>query len=356
MRNYLKLLPIICMVWIMACQKSNPEVLNEESKFAKGENAHPFDPATINPDDVIDFEDLVTRDLSELDYTIYEPSNLEINFTVDNNNRSVVLNEKMLHFADTNKLFDAINIFEYQFDSILNNWEILNGLTSLRRSYEDLIITDLVDLESLMPPIDLTIESMINTDYSYRVDDRIIVYLLEEKLNVIYNINTQTVDYFDMDINSSATCIGSEKDDKFKCYNGNQTPTFTPCVTNWSGDYVLYCRKANFLDVFTSSISMQVWLMKMNSHGGGYQMTTENLHMRKDQWHKVSWRWNKNASHVTHHLSDLWVHAKKAKAKLKYVFTRKNGVMLEPFCVEAFERVHAWPFNYEQDLHHEFFQ
>jgi hypothetical protein len=361
MKNLLKVSAILIafLFIVFSCQKRKPVSTDNQNlqRLNKDESGHPADSNDFGDDDMVYFEDLISGDLNNLNNTFYTPSNIQFTVSLDNtNDTTIVLTKKMMEFSDTTALFNAIGIMEYQLDSILDAWETANAFVSLRKSYEGQSYTSAVDYRNKRPFMDPTIECMVNEEKCLKAGNLIFIYLLKQKKQIVYDELTEDADIYDIIINSGDPCLPGDKIDKSKCYTDASSIPFD-CdylYGGYQGQYVILCTKFNYLDLFTASLGMETSLLEYSDYSNSYDpIKTTNLHMRKDQWHVVKWRFNKNKTHVNIWSSNKVFNTNKKIQNLKHIIARKNGFFLMPYCVEAFERVHAWPFIYENDLHHE---
>jgi hypothetical protein len=364
MKNLIKVSAILfaLLLTVFSCQKKNPSLSENANlqRLNKNESGHPADSNDFGDDDMVYFEDLISGDLNNLNNTFYTPSNIQFTVSLDStNDTTIVLTKKMMEFSDTTTLFNAIGIMEYQFDSILDEWEITNSFTSLRRSYNDYVFASREDIENKRPFMEPTMESMANEDKCFKVGDLVFIYLLNQDKEIIYNILTSNADIFDINTQSSVNCLLGSNKNKYYCYLSENDMPYD-CYYE-SGNYLMVCTKFNWSDLSIAKIGLKIELFEYNYVNNSWDRpSTKNLHMRKDQWHVVEWRDDWTSSNVNVWNTNKWINIsnnpnKKAK-RLIYVIDSKFGLFPKPYCLESFERVHFWPFIYNYDYHFEDYQ
>lgn len=300
---------------------------------------------SIGFDLIIHPEDSIYSEINYIDCSNYTPSITGYTVTFSDNSDTVIdLNKPMVYFSDSIKFKEAMRIIDYRNDSVLNDWENSQSFVSLRRAFS---FTEYSSIDELASAIENTssdnaLVSLLNEQSSIRIGDSLYVSFFNKGEVVLIDLNSY--EHSSINLRDLEDC-----DTRTIVYMKGYDADYKPCQL-FEAEYMLFGLKYNDITFASAIVGCGIKIASKLS-SGGWVLSSAKFHMRKDPWHRVCFK-KANQNNYTCVTIDILMENKIFDSKYyNYNFKKVIRFLPKPLCVNKFERVHYWKWNYNEDLH-----
>ena len=261
--------------------------------------------------------------------------------------------ESMLYFEDFDVFETTMESLLYQTDSVMDEWEDNFAFVSFRNHYENTYSGPLNYQELALIRIpDPYFESVVSTDSSVRVGDTIYKYDFTEQLVYAVPVGSGTVQQHGIGPRSSHDCPNQGlRVSRCRIYTTPIHPVYQQ--SHWD----LECIKWNESWWINSSFGAKTTIRLHHPDGSWSRHIGYQGMMTWDKWHDVIFKRHGDNYYATFEPSigywsnnEVW-HLRSTSGNVVQIFSRCK--LCQAHCVPTNERIHAWMYDYNDDLHHD---